>query len=197
VRYQGESASAALSYVYSGVTVTPTPFDPAVLSVLGKLRELFPEDGPGLKLPPFNTCLLNYYRSGASAPVCGEAPAREQAAEGVACAHFHAAATLRCADTACARLPAAAGDDKLGWHDDWDKKRYGVNPVIASVSFGSERAFQMRRKADNSDKYEFQLGGGAILVMAGSCQATWEHSVPARAKAPGERINLTFRHVIV
>jgi hypothetical protein len=90
-----------------------------------------------------------------------------------------------------------AGDDKLGWHDDYDKKRYGASPVIASVSFGAERAFQMRRKADNADKYEFQLGGGAVLVMAGSCQATWEHSVPARAKAPGERINLTFRHVIV
>ncbi len=80
VRYQGASASAALSYSYSGVTVTPTPFEPAVLTVLERLRELFPDDGPQrVKLPPFNTCLLNYYRSGAFARVQRGAPERRSA----------------------------------------------------------------------------------------------------------------------
>ena len=92
--------------------------------------------------------------------------------------------------------PACAGDDKLGWHRDYDKKRYGDNPVIASVSFGAERAFQLRRDSDTADKYEFLLGGGAVLIMGGTCQATWQHCVPARARAPGERINLTFRYII-
>ncbi len=64
------------------------------------------------------------------------------------------------------------------------------------MSFGAERAFQLRSKRDHAQKLEFTLGAGAVLIMAGSSQATWEHSVPARAKAPGERINLTFRHVI-
>ena len=71
MRYQGESASAALSYKYSGVTVMPTPFEPVVRDVLAKLHALLPDDGPGLKLPPFNTCLMNYSRSGACPASCG------------------------------------------------------------------------------------------------------------------------------
>ncbi len=57
VRYQGSDPS--LSYVYSGVTVVPQPFDATVLAVKQKVQELFP------LAPDFNTCLLNYYRSGA------------------------------------------------------------------------------------------------------------------------------------
>jgi alkylated DNA repair dioxygenase AlkB len=70
--------------------------------------------------------------------------------------------------------------------------RYGANPSIASVSFGAERAFQKC----NEQKVEFSLGGGAVLLMSGTAQATWQHSVPKRAGLPGARINLTFRRVL-
>ncbi len=84
----------------------------------------------------------------------------------------------------------------MGWHDDHDAARYGADPVIASVSFGVERDFLLRRNADESDKRVFKLGGGAVLVMGGTCQRTWKHSLPARKSAPGARINLTFRRII-
>ncbi len=74
--------------------------------------------------------------------------------------------------------------------------RYGANPSIASVSFGAERAFQMRNKKRHEQKVEFSLGGGAVLLMSGTAQATWQHSVPKRASLPGARINLTFRRVL-
>ncbi len=64
------------------------------------------------------------------------------------------------------------------------------------MSFGAERAFQLRRKAVTTEKLEFSLGGGAVLLMSGACQSKWSHCVPKRANAPGERINLTFRRVL-
>lgn len=75
-------------------------------------------------------------------------------------------------------------------------KRYGPEPVIASVSFGDKRDFVLRRKSDHSDQRVFSLGGGAALIMHGKCQQTWEHSLPKRKGRPNPRINLTFRHVI-
>jgi hypothetical protein len=57
--YQGESASDELAYAYSGVTIVPTPYDVRVEAVRQKVQALFPD------APQFNTCLLNYYRSGA------------------------------------------------------------------------------------------------------------------------------------
>ena len=192
IRYQGESASEKLSYKYSGVTVTPTPFEPVVREVLAKLRELFPDDGPGLKLPLFNTCLLNYYRNGACFPRRVAARAR------VACTPLTLLGFIR-TDVLHDAVPlphTPAGDDSLSWHDDFDAARYGEDPVIASVSFGAERIFRLRRKADHAEQYDFNLGAGAILVMAGTCQKTWQHCVPKRAKMATERINLTFRHVV-
>ena len=200
VRYQGEIASAALSYKYSGVTVMPTPFEPVVRDVLAKLHALLPDDGPGLKLPPFNTCLMNYYRSGACPASCACTRSRRLPAA-------HALALLApltvlgfvCTDVLHDAVPlphAPAGDDSLSWHDDFDAARYGEDPVIASVSFGAERIFRLRRKADTAEQVDFTLGAGAILVMAGTCQKTWQHCVPKRAKTPTERINLTFRYVV-
>lgn len=69
----------------------------------------------------------------------------------------------------------------------------GASPVIASLSLGAERRFDMRRRDDRSCKVQLYLGHGSLLVMAGSTQSNWQHSI-ARTKRPiGERINLTFR----
>jgi alkylated DNA repair dioxygenase AlkB len=68
------------------------------------------------------------------------------------------------------------------------------------VSLGCPRNFLLRRNADHGDKYRFRLGGGALLVMSGSVQEEWMHSVPRRegqtAAAAGERISLTFRRIV-
>ena len=38
------------------------------------------------------------------------------------------------------------GQDSNGWHAD-NEKELGVNPIIASVTLGTERVFQMVRKS--------------------------------------------------
>lgn len=45
------------------------------------------------------------------------------------------------------------GNDYVGWHAD-DEKLYGSTPEIASVSFGCEREFLMKKKPSKSSKGE-------------------------------------------
>lgn len=108
------------------------------------------------------------------------------------------------------------GNDYVGWHSD-DEKLYGSTPEIASVSFGCEREFFLKKKASknsqarrpddepvrkrskmggDADQHTFVLKHGSLLVMRGYTQRDWVHSVPKRAKAEGLRINLTFRRII-
>ncbi|CAN1336553.1 DNA oxidative demethylase ALKBH2 [Linum perenne] len=105
------------------------------------------------------------------------------------------------------------GNDNVGWHAD-DEKLYGLTPEIASVSFGCEREFLMKKrpsksskedepvkkrlkKSENGDDHRsFRLKHGSLLVMRGYTQRDWLHSVPKRAKVEATRINLTFRLVL-
>nr|GLL37750.1 DNA oxidative demethylase ALKBH2 isoform X2 [Ipomoea trifida] len=105
------------------------------------------------------------------------------------------------------------GNDYVGWHAD-DEKLYGPTPEIASVSFGCERDFFLKKKPNktsrgknaegeppskrskthnNSEQHHFALKHGSLLLMRGYTQRDWLHSVPKRAKVEAVRINLTFR----
>lgn len=84
------------------------------------------------------------------------------------------------------------GNDSVAWHAD-DEPELGVNPVIASVSFGQPRRFDVRHKQDHKMKYSVSLENGSLLIMKGDLQHNWEHQVPKSALAIKERINLTFR----
>lgn len=85
------------------------------------------------------------------------------------------------------------GQDSVGWHAD-DEKELGQNPVIASVSFGETRTFQLRHKTRKDiKKLNLYLSHGSLLLMKGSTQHFWEHQVPKTSKIIGPRINLTFR----
>ena len=87
------------------------------------------------------------------------------------------------------------GRDSVGWHSD-DEKELGKNPVIASVSFGVERFFQLKNKKDTSLTYKLTLHHGSLLLMKGKTQHFWHHQIP-KTKAPiNERINLTFRNIV-
>ncbi|MEL6484801.1 MAG: alpha-ketoglutarate-dependent dioxygenase AlkB, partial [Bacteroidota bacterium] len=79
-----------------------------------------------------------------------------------------------------------------GWHAD-DEKELGQNPVIASVSFGHERYFNLRHKEDKTQKHKLLLEHGSLLLMAGPTQHFWQHQIAKTAKQVGPRINLTFR----
>jgi alkylated DNA repair dioxygenase AlkB len=86
------------------------------------------------------------------------------------------------------------GNDSVAWHAD-DEPELGINPVIASVSFGQARRFDVRHKQDHKLKYSVELESGSLLIMKGDLQHNWEHQVPKSAKAVKERINLTFRMI--
>ncbi len=82
------------------------------------------------------------------------------------------------------------GRDSVAWHGD----RMGpLKPdcVMATVSVGEPRPFLLR-PAGGGRSRAFRLGWGDLLVMGGSCQQAFEHSVPKIACA-GPRISVMFR----
>jgi alkylated DNA repair dioxygenase AlkB len=83
------------------------------------------------------------------------------------------------------------GRDSVSWHAD-NEPGLGQNPVIASVSLGAPRRFQMKHRGSN-DRIALDLPHGSCLVMAGATQHHWLHQVPKTARPVGPRINLTFR----
>jgi alkylated DNA repair dioxygenase AlkB len=83
----------------------------------------------------------------------------------------------------------------MGWHAD-DEPEFGERPVIASVSFGGTRRFQLRPKRREGPTASIELTHGSLLIMRGDTQANWLHQVPKTSKAVEERVNLTFRRVV-
>lgn len=89
-----------------------------------------------------------------------------------------------------------SGSDGVAWHAD-DEPELGAEPVIASVSFGAPRIFQLKHKFSKELKrVELNLTGGSLLVMRGQTQKNWLHQVPKTKKPVQPRINLTFRAVL-
>jgi alkylated DNA repair dioxygenase AlkB len=87
-----------------------------------------------------------------------------------------------------------SGMDSMGWHADHEPE-LGAQPVIASVSLGVARTFDLRHNKTGVVQ-SFQLKGGSLLVMKGSTQAQWRHRVPKEPRVTGERVNLTFRWIV-
>ena len=88
------------------------------------------------------------------------------------------------------------GEVGMGWHSD-DEKELGTDPIIASLSFGANRDFIFKHKTDKSiENVKLHLKSGSLLLMLGSTQHYWKHSLPKRLKVKEPRINLTFRNII-
>ena len=87
------------------------------------------------------------------------------------------------------------GKDGVGWHRDHDRE-LGPKPLVASVTFGETRPFEIRHKfRKDLEKIRIPLDHGSLLLMGGAMQHFWEHQIPKTAKKIGPRINLTFRIV--
>lgn len=86
------------------------------------------------------------------------------------------------------------GQDGMGWHAD-NEPELGANPVVASLSFGAQRDFRLRRNENHQDTLSIPLAAGDLLLMRGALQHHWQHSVPKRAQAE-DRVSLTFRRVL-
>lgn len=86
-------------------------------------------------------------------------------------------------------------NDSVAWHSDKESV-LGKHPVIASVSFGQVRSFDIRNKEDHSEKYSVRLEHGSFLLMKSGLQEKWEHRIAKSNKTIRPRVNLTFRLVV-
>ncbi len=91
------------------------------------------------------------------------------------------------------RMTAAlyrGGSDSVAFHGDTTARDL-PQALGATVSLGARRRFLLRPAAGGSS-IAFELGGGDLLVMGGSCQRTWRHSIP-KVTTAGPRIAVMFR----
>jgi len=85
------------------------------------------------------------------------------------------------------------GRDSVSWHAD-NEPGLGRDPVIASLSLGAVRRFQLRHRRTR-ERIDLDLPHGSCLIMAGATQHNWLHQIPKTARPVGPRINLTFRRM--
>jgi alkylated DNA repair dioxygenase AlkB len=107
----------------------------------------------------------------------------------------------------------ASGSDSISYHSD-DERFLGPLPAIASFSLGARRDFLMKHKPDptttnnptaaahstvQSKPLKLPLGSGDMILMRGTTQSKWLHSIPKRSgknQEDGGRINITFRRAM-
>lgn len=87
------------------------------------------------------------------------------------------------------------GNDSMGYHAD-NERELGINPVIASVSFGAERIIHFQHNTNKSNKLKIALEHGSLLLMKGEIQNFYKHQIPKTTQQVGARINLTFRKIL-
>lgn len=85
------------------------------------------------------------------------------------------------------------GQDGNGWHAD-NEKELGPNPVIASLSFGSTRRFDLRNNIIK-ENFSIDLNSGDLLWMDERVQNNYKHQIAKTKKVFDPRINLTFRYI--
>jgi len=88
------------------------------------------------------------------------------------------------------------GRDGMGWHAD-DERELGRDPAIASVSLGATRRFKLRHRRLRDAVATIELAHGDLLLMAGRTQHDYVHAVPKTTRPVGERVNLTFRLLVL
>lgn len=85
------------------------------------------------------------------------------------------------------------GADSVDWHAD-DELELGPEPVIASLSLGAERVFNLRHRRTRQ-RLDLMLPHGSLLVMGKGMQACWQHRIPKVRGLDNPRVNFTFRDI--
>jgi alkylated DNA repair dioxygenase AlkB len=84
------------------------------------------------------------------------------------------------------------GRDSVAWHGDTIGRGSHSDTMVAILSVGSSRPLLLRPRSGGS-ALRVPVGHGDLIVIGGSCQRTWEHSVPKTAKPVGPRVSIQFR----
>ncbi|KOX06022.1 DNA repair protein [Streptomyces sp. NRRL B-1140] len=85
------------------------------------------------------------------------------------------------------------GRDSVAWHGDRIGRGAREDTMVAILSVGAPRDLLLRPMRGGRETVRRPLGHGDLVVMGGSCQRTWEHSVPKSTRATGPRISIQFR----
>ena len=89
------------------------------------------------------------------------------------------------------------GSDRIGLHAD-NEPELGKDPLIAAVSLGAERRFELAPKHRKSRRirHKLVLEHGSLLIMGGTMQHRWRHQIPRQGSVTEPRVNLTFRTLL-
>lgn len=85
------------------------------------------------------------------------------------------------------------GNDSVDWHAD-DEVELGPDPVIASLSLGAQRTFQLRHNI-SKEKVAINLPHGSLLLMGPKIQSFWQHRIAKVRDLQQPRVNFTFRYI--
>jgi len=91
------------------------------------------------------------------------------------------------------------GRDSVAWHGDRIGRSKDLDTMVAILSLGSARTLAMRPRdggeipGSRQKSLRFPLAHGDLVVMGGSCQRTWDHSIPKTSEPVGPRISVQFR----
>ncbi|MFJ8109389.1 alpha-ketoglutarate-dependent dioxygenase AlkB [Streptomyces sp. NPDC096132] len=86
------------------------------------------------------------------------------------------------------------GRDSVAWHGDRIGRGARENTMVAILSVGAPRDLLLRpAHGHGGETVRRPLGHGDLIVMGGSCQRTWEHSIPKSTRATEPRISIQFR----
>jgi alkylated DNA repair dioxygenase AlkB len=85
------------------------------------------------------------------------------------------------------------GSDSVDWHAD-DEVELGKDPIIASVSLGVERVFQLRHNI-TGEIVSLSLPHGSLLLMGSKIQDFYQHRLAKVKNMHQERVNFTFRYM--
>lgn len=84
------------------------------------------------------------------------------------------------------------GRDSVAWHGDRIGRGATEDTMVAILSVGTPRPLLLRPRG-GGHTIKAPTGHGALVVMGGSCQRTWEHAIPKTARPVGPRISIQFR----
>jgi alkylated DNA repair dioxygenase AlkB len=85
----------------------------------------------------------------------------------------------------------ATGEIGMAWHSD-NEPELDTEGIIASLSFGATRTFQLKHK-QSGEKIDLKLENGSLVVMDMHSQKHWMHQLKKEPKIFEPRVNLTFR----
>lgn len=83
------------------------------------------------------------------------------------------------------------GNSNIGHHSDGKGYKLGSYNSVATISLGTSRMFEFKKKTDSST-IRVQLDNGDLVLMYNECQKLATHSILKDKTIKDPRISLTF-----